>query len=355
MTVSAAVVHRSFSGRLAVAATTLWLPLMLLAVIPILLSSSSVLGRVVGWYALTFAGFALARIAAAQVLRWCRRSEMVHTVAFVDLAKRGDAPASVEIVPHEAELLFGQSVPTSYHRLLTGWNRIVKQAEDLILAIVALILVAPMMSVVAVLIKLDSKGPVLFRQQRVGFNNNVITVYKFRTMMHQLDAPADVPQAQRADRRVTRLGRFLRRTGLDELPQLFNVLKGEISLVGPRPHALAHNDMYAALIDNYLSRHQVQPGITGWAQVNSLRGETDTLDRMQRRVQYDLAYINNWSLFLDLKIMLMTVLLPVYRRSDVYAKPTAGASHNGTGAYDSTPHRSDAQPTPASKAPTAHM
>lgn len=219
------------------------------------------------------------------------------------------------VAPREVGWLFGQPMLTVYHRPMMGWNRVAKRAEDLVLAALALILVAPLMALVALLIQFDSPGPILFRQKRLGFNNNVITVYKFRTMAHRPLPEADVPQAQRNDPRVTRIGRVLRRTSIDELPQLFNVLKGEMSLVGPRPHALAHNDQYAALIDEYLGRHRVQPGITGWAQVNGLRGETATLDKMQRRVEHDLAYIDGWSLLLDLKILLLTVLHGTFDRN----------------------------------------
>ncbi len=217
--------------------------------------------------------------------------------------------------PIEAGLLFGQPVLTIYHRPLMGWNRLTKRTEDIVLCVLALILLAPLMAIVALLIKLDSPGPVLFRQKRLGFNNNVITVYKFRTMVHRTTPDVNVVQAQRNDARVTRIGRILRRTSIDELPQLLNVLRDDMSLVGPRPHALAHNDQYSALIDGYLGRHRVQPGITGWAQVNGLRGETDTLDKMQRRVEHDLAYIDGWSLFLDLRILFLTVFLTLFDRN----------------------------------------
>ena len=212
--------------------------------------------------------------------------------------------------PLDAGLLYGEPVVTVYHRPMMGWSRVAKRAEDLVLTVLALIVLAPLMLLIALLVKLDSPGPVLFRQARLGFNNNVITVYKFRTMLHRTSADTEVRQAQRNDPRFTRLGRFLRRTSLDELPQLFNVLQDGMSLVGPRPHALAHNDQYAALIDGYLGRHRVQPGITGWAQVNGFRGETDTLEKMQRRVEHDLTYIDGWSLMLDLRILFMTVFNP---------------------------------------------
>ena len=219
------------------------------------------------------------------------------------------------VAPREVGMLFGQPVLTVYRRPLTGWNQIAKRAEDLVIATLVLILVAPLMALVALLIRLDSPGPVLFRQKRLGFNNNVIVIFKFRTMKHRPVPEADVAQARRNDPRVTRVGAFLRRSSIDELPQLFNVLRGEMSLVGPRPHALAHNDQYAALIDEYLGRHRLQPGITGWAQVNGFRGETATLDKMQRRVEHDLAYIDDWSLLLDLKILVMTAFHGIIDRN----------------------------------------
>jgi len=215
----------------------------------------------------------------------------------------------------EPRLLFGSPVLTLYRRPLTGWERVVKRTEDLVLGILLLLLFLPLMLAVAAAIKLDSAGPVLFRQKRLGFNNNAFEILKFRTMLHAREPEQEVPQARRKDPRVTRVGRFLRRTSLDELPQLLNVLKGDMSLVGPRPHALPHNDQYSALIGGYLGRHRVQPGITGWAQVNGLRGETDTLEKMQSRIDYDLAYIENWSLLFDLKILIMTVGLGFLSRN----------------------------------------
>jgi lipopolysaccharide/colanic/teichoic acid biosynthesis glycosyltransferase len=157
-------------------------------------------------------------------------------------------------------------------------------------------------------VKLDSRGPVIYRQRRAGFNLNVFVVYKFRTM-HESDDDAEVIQAQRDDARVTRVGRVLRRLSLDELPQLFNVLRGEMSLVGPRPHAVPHDQQYGRLIDGYLRRHRVLPGITGWAQVNGWRGETDTLEKMRARIEHDVWYIEHWSLALDLKILIRTALI----------------------------------------------
>ena len=166
----------------------------------------------------------------------------------------------------------------------------------------------PLLVIVAILIKLDSKGPVLFRQTRHGFNNKPIRVFKFRTMTTFEDERHGFRQAVRGDSRVTRVGRILRRTNIDELPQLINVIRGEMSIVGPRPHAVAHNEMYANQILRMSRRHNVKPGITGWAQVNGLRGETDTVEKMRKRVEYDLYYIDNWSIIFDLKIIIMTVL-----------------------------------------------
>jgi len=187
------------------------------------------------------------------------------------------------------------------------WGQIAKRAEDLVLGTVLLVLTLPVMVAIAVAIRLDTAGPALFRQTRRGLNNRPFGILKFRTMLFVPDPELTVLQARRFDPRVTRVGRVLRRTSLDELPQLFNVLKGEMSLVGPRPHALAHDARYAALIAGYAERHRVPPGITGWAQVNGHRGETDTLAKMQRRVEHDLAYIAHRSLRFDLKILLLTV------------------------------------------------
>jgi putative colanic acid biosysnthesis UDP-glucose lipid carrier transferase len=188
---------------------------------------------------------------------------------------------------------------------ISEWNVILKACEDYFLALLALIVFSPAMAVIAVLIKLDSKGPVLFRQRRHGFNHRIFSVYKFRTMTVAEDGE-EVAQATRGDKRVTRVGYFLRRTSLDELPQILNVLTGDMSLVGPRPHAITHNDYYSRMLENYACRHRVKPGITGWAQVNGLRGETTTPEVMEQRVRYDLEYIDSWSIWLDLKILFMT-------------------------------------------------
>jgi Undecaprenyl-phosphate glucose phosphotransferase len=200
-------------------------------------------------------------------------------------------------------------------RPLSGWSLVLKGLEDRVLGALLVVLLSPLLAILAMAIKLDSPGPVVFRQRRYGFNNNAIVVWKFRSMRHQVEDETVVPQATRNDPRVTRVGRFLRSTSLDELPQIFNVLRGEMSLVGPRPHAVAHNEQYAKIIDDYLSRHRVRPGITGWAQVNGLRGETDTPEKMRLRVQHDLYYIDNWSLWFDLKILALTPFAAINRNA----------------------------------------
>lgn len=190
---------------------------------------------------------------------------------------------------------------------LTGHNTLIKATVDKVIAVVALVLLAPLLALIAVLIKLDSPGPVFFRQKRHGWDGRVINVLKFRTMRESTEQADDARQAQPNDPRVTAIGRVLRKTSLDELPQFINVLRGEMSVVGPRPHPLALNHSYSGRIDAYMQRHRVKPGITGWAQVHGLRGETETLEKMQRRVEYDLYYIEHWSLWLDIKIILLTI------------------------------------------------
>jgi putative colanic acid biosynthesis UDP-glucose lipid carrier transferase len=165
------------------------------------------------------------------------------------------------------------------------------------------------MAAIAVAIKMDSPGPVLFRQRRYGFNNEDIEVLKFRTMYHFRPPEVGFVQATRDDPRVTRLGALLRKSSLDELPQLFNVLGGSMSLIGPRPHAIAHNEQFVPLVASYDARHKVKPGITGWAQVNGFRGETDNIEKMRARVEHDIYYIENWSLWFDLKILILTALV----------------------------------------------
>jgi undecaprenyl-phosphate galactose phosphotransferase/putative colanic acid biosynthesis UDP-glucose lipid carrier transferase len=193
---------------------------------------------------------------------------------------------------------------------------IVKRIFDVILAALALLFLSPLLLVISLAIKLDFSGPVLFRQHRRGFNGREFTIFKFRTMTVSEDGPA-IRQAQRNDDRVTRVGRLLRMTSIDELPQLFNVLAGKMSLVGPRPHAVAHDDEYSNSVDNYVFRHHVKPGITGWAQVHGFRGETSDIALMKKRIELDLWYVNNWSLWLDLRIVMRTCL-ELLRPQNVY-------------------------------------
>lgn len=190
---------------------------------------------------------------------------------------------------------------------MTGINRFVKAIEDRVLALIILLIISPLLALIALGVKLTSTGPVFFKQQRLGWDGQVIKVYKFRTMREHQEEAGCVTQATANDPRVTPFGRFLRRTSLDELPQFINVLQGRMSIVGPRPHALAHNELYKDSVEAYMQRHHMKPGITGWAQVNGWRGETDTLAKMQKRVEYDLYYINNWSLGFDLKIIFLTI------------------------------------------------
>jgi putative colanic acid biosynthesis UDP-glucose lipid carrier transferase len=240
------------------------------------------------------------------------------------LSRLKELPVAVKLCPGPAVL----RVPTAnmsriggiplldvYDQPVTGWNRVLKALEDRIGGVVLAIVMLPLMLLIALGVKLTSPGPVLFRQKRYGFNNNEITVLKFRTMFHGADEDRAVPQATRRDPRITPFGRFLRRTSLDELPQLWNVIKGEMSLVGPRPHAVPHNEYYAEVIGNYLARHKMKPGITGWAQIHGFRGETTSPDLMKKRVEYDLYYIENWSILLDLKILLLTPFVGLVHRN----------------------------------------
>jgi putative colanic acid biosynthesis UDP-glucose lipid carrier transferase len=186
---------------------------------------------------------------------------------------------------------------------VNGW---LKRAEDLVLASLILILVSPLLVLIGLGVKLSSPGPIIFRQRRYGLDGSEIMVYKFRTMKVCEDGP-HIPQTIKDDSRVTPFGSWLRRTSLDELPQFFNVLNGSMSIVGPRPHAVAHNEYYRRLIPGYMLRHKVRPGLTGWAQINGWRGETETLEKMEKRVEFDLEYLRRWSLWFDLKIIFLTI------------------------------------------------
>jgi putative colanic acid biosynthesis UDP-glucose lipid carrier transferase len=198
----------------------------------------------------------------------------------------------------------------------SGLNGVVKRASDIVLSMLILFAMSPLMIAIALVVKLTSPGPAIFRQRRYGLDGSEIVVYKFRTMRVMEDGGA-IQQVSKEDSRVTLLGAFLRRTSLDELPQFINVLQGRMSIVGPRPHAVAHNELYRKLIKGYMQRHKVRPGVTGWAQVNGFRGETNTLDKMKRRIEYDLDYLRNWSLRLDLYIIAKTIWV-VLRRDNAY-------------------------------------
>lgn len=191
---------------------------------------------------------------------------------------------------------------------MMGINRLVKAIEDRVIAFIILIIISPLFLLISLGVKLSSRGPVFFKQHRLGWDGEIIKVYKFRTMYAHEENATFLTQATATDLRITPFGKFLRRTSLDELPQFINVLQGRMSIVGPRPHALSHNEYYKHTIHTYMQRHRVKPGVTGWAQVNGWRGVTDTLSKMEKRVEYDLFYINNWSLWFDLKIIMLTII-----------------------------------------------
>jgi putative colanic acid biosysnthesis UDP-glucose lipid carrier transferase len=193
-------------------------------------------------------------------------------------------------------------------RPLTGWDLVLKAVEDYVLSTLLLVFMSPLLIIVAILVKLDSPGPVFFKQKRLGFNNKEFYIYKFRSMVYAPQTEGKTVQAVKDDRRVTRVGKILRKTSIDEIPQLFNVLNGTMSIVGPRPHAIDHNEEYSQKIRGYFSRHRVKPGLTGLAQVKGFRGLTDTVEKMENRVKYDVEYADNWSLLLDLQIIAKTPL-----------------------------------------------
>jgi exopolysaccharide biosynthesis polyprenyl glycosylphosphotransferase len=239
-------------------------------------------------------------------------------------------PVDIRLAAHSDKLRFR---PRSYSYIgkipvldvadkpITDWDVVIKWLFDRLIGGLLLLAVAPVMLIAAIAVKLDSRGPVLFKQKRYGFNNELIEVYKFRSMhVDQCDATASV-LVGKGDPRVTRVGALLRKTSIDELPQLFNVvMKGNLSLVGPRPHAIhakAENRLYDEAVDGYFARHRVKPGITGWAQVNGWRGETDTHEKIQRRVEFDLEYIENWSVLFDLHILARTPIA-VLNTKNVY-------------------------------------
>lgn len=236
-----------------------------------------------------------------------------------------DTTASIYFVPDmfitdliqgRSDSVCGVTVISVCDTPFRGFNRALKRISDVVLSVLILCLIFPVMAVIALMVKLDSPGPAIFKQRRYGLDGDEILIYKFRSMAVTEDG-AVIRQAEKNDLRLTRLGAFLRKTSLDELPQFVNVLQGRMSVVGPRPHAVAHNELYRTMIKGYMVRHKVRPGITGWAQVNGQRGETDTLEKMQARIDCDLAYLRNWSLQLDLLIILKTIRL-VFKDSSAH-------------------------------------
>ena len=216
---------------------------------------------------------------------------------------------SLRLINHSVREIAGIPVLTLSETPLTGVSRLGKSIEDKVLSVLILLVSSPILLAVAVAIKLDSEGPIFFRQKRAGWNGKTFSIWKFRSMRvdQQSEDNKLVKQAQKNDPRVTNVGAFIRKTSLDELPQLFNVLTGDMSLVGPRPHALQHDEEYSASVDDYYARHNIKPGITGLAQVRGYRGETKEIDQMTKRVESDIEYINNWSVWLDLTILARTV------------------------------------------------
>ncbi|MCH9741607.1 MAG: undecaprenyl-phosphate glucose phosphotransferase [Proteobacteria bacterium] len=215
---------------------------------------------------------------------------------------------SLRLLNHAPREVLGFSMlDLSMSPMSDPMQRLLKFVEDKLLSLMIILLISPLLLFLAIGVKVTSNGPVFYRQQRHGWNGESFEVLKFRSMVVHSESDGHVTQATVGDARITPFGSFLRRTSLDELPQFINVLKGDMSIVGPRPHAVAHNDYYSEQIDGYMLRHKMKPGITGWAQVNGWRGETDTLEKMQKRVEFDLWYIEHWSLWLDLKIIMMTI------------------------------------------------
>jgi len=215
---------------------------------------------------------------------------------------------SFRLLNHSVQEIAGIPVINISGSSMFGVNRVVKAIEDRSFALIIILLISPLLLLIAISIKLSSKGPIIFKQMRHGWDGKLIKVYKFRSMVSESLASNTFTQAKFNDPRITQIGAFLRKTSLDELPQFFNVLQGRMSIVGPRPHPMMLNEDYKNLVDNYMKRHKVKPGITGWAQINGFRGETDTLDKMKNRVEYDLYYIENWSLWFDIKIIMKTII-----------------------------------------------
>ncbi|HCF9021838.1 TPA: undecaprenyl-phosphate glucose phosphotransferase, partial [Klebsiella variicola subsp. variicola] len=226
-----------------------------------------------------------------------------------------DTTCSVSLIPDmltfnilqsRTEEINGIPVVPLFDTPLNGINMVIKRMEDIVLSFLILLLISPLLICISLAVKLTSSGPVIFKQIRYGMDGKPIKVWKFRSMK-VMENDGVVTQAKKHDVRVTTVGKYLRKTSLDELPQFINVLMGNMSIVGPRPHAVAHNEQYRKLIRGYMLRHKVKPGITGWAQINGWRGETDTIDKMEKRVEFDLEYIRSWSLFFDFKIIFLTI------------------------------------------------
>jgi putative colanic acid biosynthesis UDP-glucose lipid carrier transferase len=244
-------------------------------------------------------------------------------IALLDDLK--DTTASIYFVPNffmadliqaRIDEIDGMPIVAMCETPFSGFNGFIKYMSDLVLVTFILILISPILIIIAIGVKLSSQGPILFMQRRYGLDGHNIVVYKFRSMTVTEDGE-NVVQAKANDIRVTPFGKFIRKTSLDELPQFINVLQGRMSIVGPRPHAISHNELYRKVIKGYMVRHKVKPGITGWAQVNGFRGETETIERMKTRIDYDIEYLKNWSLGLDIKIILKTVLL-IFKDAKAY-------------------------------------
>ncbi|WP_260513291.1 undecaprenyl-phosphate glucose phosphotransferase [Serratia fonticola] len=231
------------------------------------------------------------------------------------VAELSDTTCSVLLIPDvftfnilqsRSEEINGIPVVSLFDTPMSGVNRVIKRIEDVVLSFLILLFISPVLFIIGFLVKITSPGPIIFKQHRYGLDGKPIVVWKFRSMT-VMENDESIVQATKGDIRLTPLGVFLRKTSLDELPQFFNVLKGDMSIVGPRPHAVYHNEQYRKLIRGYMLRHKMKPGITGWAQINGWRGETDTLDKMQKRVEFDLEYIRSWSVWFDMKIIFLTI------------------------------------------------
>jgi Undecaprenyl-phosphate glucose phosphotransferase len=255
-------------------------------------------------------------------LPWSAEKRLQEVVAELAIT-----PVRIRLAPDLATFAFSQRpvvlrgdlpVMTLFERPISGVDQIIKRVEDVVLTVLGMIVIVPLFALVALAIKLDSPGPVFFRQDREGFNNQRFRIWKFRSMRADRCEADGITQARKDDDRITRVGRVLRRTSIDELPQLFNVLAGEMSLVGPRPHApstKAGDRVFSEVVDHYAARHKVKPGMTGWAQVHGWRGETDTEEKLLKRLEHDLYYIENWSVLLDLYILARTVLTLVFQKT----------------------------------------